>query len=206
MVGTVNGQVSVTIRPQHFFGLPILVGVLVAIVAAVCLYTAGGILIALVITFVLITILLSMAMRPITALMLNIMRLFVRLLSSLMVRAAMLGGKAAKSTVNRSNIQQEITVRRFQVQLISGEYLTCLMYGDLTGDEPRQNDHVGLRGRVRKDHCVVRSVHIFAPRGGQTMRQVHARRPLGLRLMRLVDLTSYLLAGLAVAWLVAQML
>ncbi|WP_117212333.1 hypothetical protein [Allorhizocola rhizosphaerae] len=205
LLGRVNGQMSVVRRPQHFYGLPILVMVLLATLAAVCLYAAGSMLVALLIAFVLLTLLFSFAMRPITALMLAVMRSVVALISSLLIRATLLSGKAVKGTVSRTNVQQDITIRRFQVQLVSGQYVTCLMYGDLTGDEPRKDDHVGIKGRHRKDHYVVRSVHVFAPRGGQVVRQVHARRPLGLRIMRLVDAVSYVLAGLAVAGLLSEM-
>ena len=125
------------------------------------------------------------------------------LLASLSLLFARGARNTARGTVRATTRSTEVTARRFQVQLMSGEYLNCLMAGEPAFDDPKKDDYVGISGRARKDHFAVRSVEIFSGPAGQVVRRVRAKHPLDLRIMRWLDRGSFVLAALIVAGAIA---
>ncbi|HZN74167.1 MAG TPA: hypothetical protein VFC00_21065 [Micromonosporaceae bacterium] len=202
LVGRVTGQMDVTRQPRRFFGLPTLLGVGTAATVAACLYATGGALVASVLA----------ALAAVFALMaLTKMstgggtlgraggRGIVRLVSTVVAFVARGAGQAALGTARATTSPGDVTVGRFQLQLVSGEYVTCLAYGELTADALHKDDHVGISGQARKDHYVVRSIEVFSAPGGPVVRRIRPKPSLDFQVMRWVDRASFVLAGLIAA-------
>lgn len=99
--------------------------------------------------------------------------------------------------------EHSLTLRRFQVQSLTGGVVVCVLSGDLIGDEPRTGDLVRVTSRrTRSGHCVARRVETLASPVGPVVRSTSARPGIGLLAARWVSRVGATFAVLISAWLV----
>ncbi|GHJ48947.1 hypothetical protein Cs7R123_62890 [Catellatospora sp. TT07R-123] len=206
LVGRVNSQVTETHQPHRFLGFGVLVAVAVAAIAAVVVYAAGGALAGLLCAAVVLMVLAFGFGRLLggwTVVFAMIARGLIWLVSTIVALSLRGAGAAARGAGRSSGFSYDLVVQRFQVQLVSGEYITCLLAGRIADGDLRRDDHVGLTGRTRPDHYLVRTVDVYPRAGGTAVRRISASQPPGFRLLRWLDRGAFVLAALLVAVLVA---
>lgn len=205
LIGRINSQVTEVRKPYQFLGFAVLLAVVVAAVGAVCLYAAGGALIGLLcaaIVLIAMVFLFGRLMGGWSALFVMIARGLIWLVSSVVALGVRGAGAAARGVSQTRGASRDLIVRRFQVQLVTGEYITCLLDGRLADGELQRDDHVGIVGRAHADHYIVQSVDVFSGPGGSVVRRVRATLPLDFRILRWLDRGAFVLAALVVAALV----
>ena len=205
LIGRINSQVTEVRQPHKFFGFAILLAVILAAVGAGCIYATGGVLIAFLFTAFLLlamVLLLGRLMGGWSVLFVMIARGLIWLVS-MAVALGVRGAGAAVSGLNQTRgVSRDLIVQRFQVQLATGEYVTCFLNGRLADGALQRDDHVGIVGRAGKDHYVVRSIDVFSGPGGSVVRRVRATLPLEFRILRWLDRSAFVVAALIVAALV----
>ncbi len=198
-VGTVNGRVSADTGYRRFRGVAVLtVSGLLAAAAVLFLNAAlfAVLLVLLLVPLIAWVVLGAWIGRPTTA-----ARGAGNAIGTV-AGAAVRGTRAAvRRGMGTARTRHPVTERRFQVRLLSGEFVTCLLCGDLSGDEPRHGDIVRMRGRrTRAGHYRATRVEILSSPAGPVVRRLQARLPAGLRGVRWADIACYGLSGLILLW------
>jgi hypothetical protein len=88
------------------------------------------------------------------------------------------GGMRGGARMSRSagGMSTTVTVRRFRVRAMTGELVSCVQQGDLTGDEVRHGDYVLLDGRRSRDgHMLLNRVDVLQTPNGPTLSVVRTR-------------------------------
>ncbi|MFY1635071.1 hypothetical protein ACN27F_17655 [Solwaraspora sp. WMMB335] len=212
-VGTVTGSTTVDRVTRHFLGVPVLVvtSLLASGVLAIDTVTDGGGLLATLVS----SVVLLAALLLIYRIMLG--RWFGRAIGALgrlaaraLRTAATVTARMAASTVRTSTALSrqgtQLPVRRFRVQSLSGELVSCVLTGELVGDEPRHGDVVRISGHQRRDglYAVHRLSRLAHP-AGAVLGRTHARPSVGYRLRQATSVAGFslsvlvLVATLAVA-------
>jgi hypothetical protein len=206
LVGRINSQLTETRQPHRFLGFGVLLAVVVAAIGAVLVYAAGGAMIGLLLAALMLMVLafaFGRLMGGWSVLFVMIARGLVWLVSSAVALGVRGAGAAGRRAGQSRGMSRDLIVQRFQVQLMSGEHITCLLAGRVADGDLQRDDHVGITGQARKDHYVVRTVDVHSRTGGSVVRRIRASHPLDFRILRWLDRGAFVLAALIVAVLVA---
>lgn len=215
VVGVVNGSVTQEAGYHRFWGARILVVALIALLVSVLAQVvrdgaAGG------------ATLVGLLRHPVSLLVTIGVVSVVTFGGSVSGRFRGVGrgtgragvGRAARGAASRamgsvgavrstSATKATLTMRRFQVQTMTGEIYPCMLVGDLVGDEMRQGDVVRVRGRRdRRGMYIVKALEVLSSTGGPVTATVTARPPAGFTAAKIADRTCMALGLLMLFWAV----
>jgi len=113
--------------------------------------------------------------------------------------AGVRGGAGAVS--GTSVTERELTIRRFRVQTMTGDMYSCLLRGELIGDDVRQGDFVRVRGRRHRSGVhVVKTVEILASPAGATTVTISCRPPAGFAAARFAHRLGVVTGVIVLLW------
>lgn len=210
-VGTVTGGTTVDAVTRHFLGVPLLVVTALLAGGVLVIDTVtdgGGLLAGLVSSLVLLAALLLiyrvMLGRWFGRVIGALARLTGGALRTLATLSARLVASAARTGVALPRQGTRLPVRRFRVQSLGGEMVSCVLTGELIGDEPRHGDIVRISGHLRRDglYAVHRLSRLAHP-AGAVLGRTHARPSVGYRLQQAASFAGFGLSALVIATTVA---
>ncbi|MDG4762714.1 hypothetical protein O7632_01075 [Solwaraspora sp. WMMD406] len=205
-VGTVTGGTTVDAVTRHFLGVPVLVvtSLLAGGLLAVDTLTDGGLLAALVWSAVVLAALLLIYRITLGRWFGRALGALGRLAASAFRTVARIAARLVASTV-RTGVAvprqgTQLPVRRFRVQSLSGEMVSCVLTGELVGDEPRHGDVVRISGHQRRDgRYAVHRLSRLAHPAGAVLGRAHARPSVGYRLQQVASVAGFGLSALVLA-------
>lgn len=101
----------------------------------------------------------------------------------------------------------DLPARRFQLTLVAGGLVDCVLYGDSQSHDLRHGDIVRVTARRnRTGNYVVHRVEVLATPTGPVVRQVAAGSSMRLRVAQLASRMYLVLAGLIVLWVAAVLI
>lgn len=217
-VGIVDGPVAQDVRVFRFWGSKVLMPVLVATAVAVLVVEApriAAVARALLPIFILIAaawlVLALIVGGTFGTMMGSGMAKSTAAVAGAMGRSAVGAARGAHGVARHGSVvEQVLPLRRFRVRSPAGVVQSCVLVGEIEGDDVRQGDVVVVHGRLRRDgHRSVVRVDVQAGVGGPTGAVVRARKPAVFRVTQALDVVARVasaLLGLVLVGLVVSVL
>lgn len=212
-VGIVEGPVSQDIRVYRFWGskifLPLLLitWITLLVVEAPRLAAIGQALLPLFILLVTFFVVLAVITGGTFGAIFGGVAKGTASAAGVMGRGMLAGAKGAARTGRSGSVtEQALPLRRFRVRSPLGAVQSCVMVGEVEGDDVRQGDIVEVHGRVGRDgHRLATRVDVLTGVGGAPATTVRARKPTTFRITQAFDVVARgasLLLGLGLAGVV----